>query len=264
MTTIKIKRVSVTLLLCLITTFSTFGQQENSRGLIGSKLRGLEYQLKAGFNVGGITPLPIPAEIRSIEKYSPNLSLSISGEVSKWFGNKNQWALITGITLDTKSMTTEAIVKNYGMEIIGDQGEKVAGQWTGGVKTKVKNSYITLPIMAGYKISSRWKLKGGTYFSYLFDGVFNGHVYEGYLREGDPTGEKVVFSDGKIATYDFSTDLRRFQWGLILGGEWKAYKHLNVYGDLTWGLNDAFKKDFNTITFAMYPIYLNLGFGYIF
>lgn len=49
-----------------------------------------------------------------------------------------------------------------------------------------------------------------------------------------------------------------------LGGEWKAFKHLNVYADLTWGLNDIFKKDFDTISFAMYPIYLNVGFGYAF
>jgi len=30
------------------------------------------------------------------------------------------------------------------------------------------------------------------------------------------------------------------------------------------GLNDIFKKDFDTIAFAMYPIYLNVGFGYAF
>ena len=34
--------------------------------------------------------------------------------------------------------------------------------------------------------------------------------------------------------------------GAQLGGEWKAFKHLNVYADLTWGLNDIFKKDFDT------------------
>ena len=90
------------------------------------------------------------------------------------------------------------------------------------------------------------------------------YVYDGYLRELDPTGNKVVFEDGKSAPYDFSKDLRRFAWGLQLGGEWKAFKHLNVYADLTWGMNDIFKKDFNTITFAMYPIYLNMGFGYAF
>jgi len=49
-----------------------------------------------------------------------------------------------------------------------------------------------------------------------------------------------------------------------VGGSWKAYKHLTVHADLTWGLNDIFQKDFKTISFAMYPIYLNLGFGYEF
>lgn len=252
------------ILLGFIFTLNVYGQKERSSAIIWSQLRGLEYQIKAGFNVGGFSPLPLPAEIRSIEKYNPNLALSVSGEVAKWFGKNEEWAFIFGLTLDTKSMTTEANVKNYGMEIIGEKGEKVAGQWTGGVRTKVKNSYISVPLMAGYKISSRWRIKGGAYLSYLMDGSFNGHVYEGYLREGDPTGEKVVFSDDKTALYDFSDELRKFQWGLIFGGEWKAFKHLNIYADLTWGLNDMFKKDFNTISFAMYPIYLNVGFGYLF
>ena len=52
--------------------------------------------------------------------------------------------------------------------------------------------------------------------------------------------------------------------GVSFGGEWKAFKHLTVHADVTWGLNNIFQKDFDTITFNMYPIYLNLGFGYAF
>ena len=51
---------------------------------------------------------------------------------------------------------------------------------------------------------------------------------------------------------------------MVSSSDWRAFKHLSVFADLTWGLNDIFKKDFNTITFAMYPIYLNVGFGYAF
>lgn len=72
--------------------------------------------------------------------------------------------------------------------------------------------------------------------SYRMEGDFTGDVYDGYLRELDPTGNKVIFDNGKSAPYDFSKDLRRFQWGMQLGGEWKAFKHLNVYADLTWGI----------------------------
>ena len=162
------------------------------------------------------------------------------------------------------SITTEATVKNYGMKIFNTNGGELKGLWTGGVKTKVKNSYLTVPVLANYKISNRWKVSAGPYVSYLIERNFSGHVYKGHLRTPDETGSRVDFTGESIATYDFSDNLRKFQWGMQLGGEWKAFKHLNVYADLTWGLNDIFKKDFDTISFAMYPIYLNVGFGYAF
>ena len=207
---------------------------------------------------------PLPVEIRSIDGYNPTLAISIGGEVTKWFAVQNKLGVIVGLRLENKAMTTEATVKNYNMEILGQGGERISGVWTGGVKTQVHTSGLTIPLMATYKLSNRWNIKAGPYFSYLLSREFSGHVYEGYLREGDPVGPKVEFTDGKIATYDFSDDLRHFQWGLQIGAGWRAFKHLNIYADLTWGLNDIFRNDFQTITFAMYPIYLNIGFGYAF
>lgn len=108
------------------------------------------------------------------------------------------------------------------------------------------------------------RLSAGPYISFMTSGDFSGHVNDGYLRKDNPTGDKVKFEGEQIAPYDFSDDLRKIQWGVQAGVDWRAFKHLNVFADLTWGLNDIFKKDFNTITFAMYPIYLNVGFGYAF
>ena len=169
-----------------------------------------------------------------------------------------------GLRLENKGMETKARVKNYGMEIIGDGGEHLAGNWTGKVKTKFKASYFSIPILAAYQLSPRVRLSAGPYVSFMTSGDFNGYVSDGYLRKGDPTGTKVEFKDGNTAPYDFSKDLRSFQWGMQAGAEWKAFKHLTVHADLEWGLNDIFKKEFKTITFNMYPIYLNAGFGYAF
>ena len=146
-------------------------------------------------------------------------------------------------------MRTKATVKNYNMEIIGYDGNRLKGNWTGGVRTKVQNSYITIPVLAAYKLNPRTTLKLGPYFSYLMDGDFSGHVYEGYLRETNPTGDKINFTNGAIATYDFSGDLRKFQWGVQAGVDWKAFKHLKVHADLNLGLNDIFNKDFKTVYF---------------
>ena len=235
---------------------------DRSSGLIRSSLKGLEYRLKAGLNVGGTSPLPLPNEIRKLNKYDPTLQIAIEGDVVKWFTPR--WGLLVGARLENKGMRTDANVKNYGMKMIAEDGGKMEGYWTGNVVTEVQNSYLSIPVAALWKPSPRWELKGGAFFSYVTKGHFSGHVYEGYLREGDPTGTKVEFEGNSIATYDFSSELRKFQWGAELGAQWRAYKHLSIYADLTWGLMDIFKSDFRTISFDMYPIYMNFGFAYIF
>ncbi|MEG1088024.1 MAG: porin family protein [Bacteroidales bacterium] len=264
----KKNKLYILYIICTISILSipylSYAQEERSESILRQYLTGLEYQVKAGFNIGGTAPLPLPPQIRSINSYSPNIAIAISGEVTKWLGEKKKFGIAVALKLENKSMSTNATTKNYGMEIVGEGGELVSGRWTGDVKTKVRNSYLSLPLMATCRLSNRWSMKLGPYISYLIDGEFSGYVSNGYLREGTPTGEKVEFTGEKSASYDFSKNLRKFQWGAQLGAEWKAFKHLNVYGDLTWGLNNIFKKDFTTISFAMYPIYLNVGFGYMF
>ncbi|MCD8092278.1 MAG: PorT family protein [Bacteroides sp.] len=259
-----IKKIITLIILAGSLHIALHAQESQNRTLMNAALHGWEYEIRAGISIGGTAPLPLPEEIRSIDAYNPILALIIEGNAIKWLGKEKKWGVITGLRMETKNMITKATVKNYGMEIIGNDGSRLKGNWTGGVKTKVRNSYLTVPVLAAYKLSPRWRAKLGAYVSYMMDGEFSGHVYEGYLREGDPTGEKVNFTDGAIATYDFTGDLRKFAWGLQAGADWRAFKHLNVFADLTWGMNDIFKKDFNTITFAMYPIYLNVGFGYAF
>lgn len=58
------------------------------------------------------------------------------------------------------------------MEIIGDGGEKLKGYWTGNVKTKVKNSYLTVPVLVAYQVAPRWRLKAGPFVSYVLEGDF--------------------------------------------------------------------------------------------
>jgi hypothetical protein len=263
------KNIYITLILFLCTAGTVQAQHERTKALIYSTLHGWEYGLKAGVNIGGTSPLPLPQEIRSLDAYSPGLAMSIEGNATKWFGDRSHWGITLGIRLESKHMTTRATTKNYNMKLVQNDGGELEGLWTGGVKTKVKNAYLTIPILANYKISKRWKLVAGPYVSYLIDKEFSGYVYDGQLRKPDAAGnigmgDVAPFEGKNIATYDFSDDLRRFAWGVQLGTEWRAFKRLSVHADLDWGLNGIFKSDFETITFAMYPIYLNVGFGYAF
>lgn len=174
---------------------------------------------------------------------------------------QSPWGVKLGVRLETKGMRTQARVKNYHMEMTADDGGYMVGAWTGHVTTKVRNTSLTFPVLATYSLGERWTLSAGPYLSWMFDGEFTGSAFDGYLRHTDPTGDKAEVSR---ASYDFSDDLRHFEWGAQVGAQWRAYKHLAVYADLEWGFNNIFPSDFQSVTFALYPIYANVGFTYIF
>ncbi len=234
---------------------------DTDHNILRAALKGWHVRLGAGFNVGGTSPLPLPREIRSINSYNPCLNVAINGEVRKSFEG-SPWGLAIGVRLEAKGMKTDARVKNYHMEAVNADGSgRVVGAWTGNVKTRVDNDYLSFPILATYTINSRWTVTAGPYLSWMINGSFTGEAYDGYIRNIDPTGDKAVVNR---ATYDFSDDLRRFNWGLQVGGEFLAYKHLAVRADLQWGLNGVFPSDYECITFALYPIYATIGFSYLF
>ncbi|MCE2616164.1 porin family protein [Phocaeicola oris] len=218
------------------------------------------FEIRGGFSVGGTSPLPMPKEIRHIDGFNPDVNPTVELNITHWV--KQHWGITSGIRCEVKGMTTKARVKNYSMEIVGSDGNRMKGNWTGGNQTRARNIYAAVPLLATYRLSDRVNVRGGLYAAFLMNGTFKGKVYEGYLRKDNPTGDKVNFTDESIATYDFSNHLSKFSWGAEVGAGWKASRRWNVYSELTWGFNNIFEKDFDTITFNMYPIYLNIGVGY--
>lgn len=232
---------------------------ENVRGISNT----WEYEVKAGVNIGGIAPISFPREIREINSYSPKLNGTIEASVTHWLCKDKVWGISSGLRVEEKGMKTEARVKNYSTEIL-NEGSRVKGMWTGDVTTNYNSTLLTMPLMANYRFNDVWKVRAGMYVSYRLDGEFSGSVSNGYLREGSPIGERIEFADGKTSTFDFTSDLSRWHYGLQIGGTWRAFHQFTVNADFTWGLNNAFNRDFKTITFNMYPLYMNIGFGYRF
>ena len=220
------------------------------------------FTASAGFSVGGTAPLQMPAEIRSINSFSltPNYQASFLAE--KTFG---QCGIVSGIRFEDKGMKEEANVKNYHMAIV--QGEQsIEGQFTGDVTTEVRQMMLTVPVMLSWRNNSEsFRLRFGPYASYLLKKGFSGYARNGYLRLGDPTGPKIVIGDGKDrGDYDFSTDMRRMQYGLDLGCDWFFLKHLGMYADIEWGLTGIHHSGFKTVEQTLYPIYGTLGLTYRF
>ena len=167
-------------------------------------------------------------------------------------------------------MRTDAGVKGYHMKIVRG-GEELEGVFTGDVVTKVDMSLITVPLQITYDLNPQVRLKLGPYVSYVSASKFDGWAYDGYLRrqeegheKGDPTGQKVMLghNEGERGDYDFSDDMRTWQFGIDFGADWYITKRWGLKADLSWGLTGIFQKDFDTIEQTMYPIYGTIGVIY--
>lgn len=219
------------------------------------------YYARLGYCLGGTAPVGMPATIRSLHSYTlrPNFTLGINA----FHPFNDKWGFMIGLHFDNKGMKTDAGVKNYHMTMVRG-GEELEGVFTGNVVTKVDQSLITVPIQGTFDVSDKVRLKLGPYVSYVTSHKFSGYAYDGYLRQGDPTGPKVELGheDGERGEYDFSSDMRNWQFGAAVGVDWYITQRWGASVDLTWGLTEVFKKDFTTIEQSMFPIYGSIGVVY--
>jgi len=238
----------------LVSLFATTARAERF-------LDNLTYYGRLGYSIGGTAPLGMPETIRSLSKYKLKDNVNIGLDAYKPL--RNGWGLQAGFHLENKGMETDARVKNYSMEM--RQGsETLRGRFTGNVVTSVSQWMLTMPLQLSYDVSSKVRVKLGPYFSLLTSKQFAGYAYDGYLRVGTPTGEKVEMGTDEASRgdYDFSSDMRRWQFGIVAGADWFFYKHFGAFADLSWGVTGVFKRDFKTIEQTMYPIYGTIGITY--
>lgn len=219
------------------------------------------FEVRAGFEMGGTVPFPLPAQMRTIEGFSPLGNFSVQALANMPFNKR--WEMLLGFRFERKGMTAESTVKDYNMSIQSDDGGAITGRWTGFVSMSADQWMVTLPLEATFNITEVGRIRGGLYFGYVTKGKFYGEVKDGYLREGNPTGAKIEVGE-EPQSFEFNDDMRRFQWGWTLGGEWRIYKGLSAFLDLDWGLNNIFVPEFETIAFDMHPIFGTVGIGYSF
>lgn len=221
----------------------------------------IEYNVRLGYNIGGTAPVGLPATIRKLNDYDFEANVSLCFDVKTTI--KGRWGVMSGLHLENKGMKTDASVKNYHMTIQQD-GSYLEGYFTGHNVTKVEEWLITVPVMATCNVGRGVTLKLGPYLSYVLTSKFEGDVYDGYLRQDTPTGPKVTFgsADNERGTFDFSGDMRHWQFGIDFGADWYFTHRWGVYADLAWGVTGVHKSSFKTIEQTLYPIYGTVGVTY--
>ena len=228
-----------------------------AKGLLNNTV----YYGRVGVNIGGTAPINMPATIRGMNKFTiqPNLVLGL--DVYKPLNG--HWGLMAGLHMENKNMKVDARVKNYHM-ILTQGGDQLEGRFTGNVVTQVDENMLTLPVQMTCDCGKNVRIMLGPYISYVLSHQFSGYAYNGYLRQGDPTGTKVMLGndDSSRGDYNFSSDMRHWQYGLSGGIDWNFSKRWGCYANVAWGLSGLFKSDFHTLDQTLYPIYGTIGLTY--
>ncbi len=251
----------ISLMLALLLAVAT-AHAEGGLIRVGSFFDDLTTVARLGYGLGGSAPVGMPATIRKLNEFplTPNLSFGVD-ELKPIAGGP--WGVLVGVHFENKGMSTDATVKNYHMQI-DRQGEVLEGVFTGRVVTKATEWMFTVPLQATRQLGKRVRLKVGPYVSYLTQRRFYGWAYNGYLRVDDPTGAKVELGEAadERGDYDFSSHMRRMQWGIDVGADIAISNRLGCYADLSWGLSGIHKSDFHTVEQTLYPIYGTVGITY--
>lgn len=85
-----------TFVLALLSLTNVFAQSgshtdDTDENLLRAAVRGWHVRVGAGFNLGGTSPLPLPAEIRSIDGFNPGLCIALEEQC------KNNLAHLHGV-----------------------------------------------------------------------------------------------------------------------------------------------------------------------
>lgn len=221
----------------------------------------LQLRIRAGYSIGATTPIPLPETIRSIDGYRLMPSFMVGFDAM--LPLRGKWGVALGLHFENKGMEGDVTTKAYHMELVkGDS--RIEGLFTGHVKQKVTQWMLTIPLQATLQLGRKVTLKGGPFVSVLLSSDFSGIASDGYLRQGDPTGAKILMGskEDEWASYDFSDEMRRMQFGIGIGADWQVYRRLGVSADLNWGLTGIFPGDFKTVEQSLYPIYGTIGIFY--
>ncbi|MCD8302483.1 MAG: outer membrane beta-barrel protein, partial [Prevotellaceae bacterium] len=175
--------IGAALLACLsLTAVAETGDKYEKWGPTSESGAGVIVRL--GYTLGGTTPVPLPNEIRSINAFSPHGGATIAADVYKMLCKR--WGISVGWHFFYEGFHTSADVKNYKMSLT-QEGNTMSGYFTGCDVTNVGMWGLTMPVLATWRLSPRWNISAGPFFTVFYSQSFDGQVYDnkqgvGYLR----------------------------------------------------------------------------------
>ncbi len=221
----------------------------------------MEYRVSATYNIGGTTPMGLPAEIRAINSYNPGFHFSVGADAAKMLTAK--WGVGIGIGYETVGMKTGIKARNYHLTmniLSGNTTGTRTGYFTGNIKNDTRIGYLTIPVTAVFRPNDAWRFDAGMYFAFALEREFNGLVQGGQIRE-TPMHAAIGINR---AEYNYSSDLNKFDTGFLVTASRRIFDGLGVKAGLKWGVKSVLNKSTRKVNMNTYNVYLNVGLDYTF
>ena len=166
-------------------TVLTFGMAATAKA---GGIDSLQLKVRAGYNIGGTSPIPLPETIRSIDSYSLTPSFMVG--IDAMLPLNEKWGISAGLHFENKGMKAEVTTKSYHMEVIKG-GTHLSGLFTGHVSQKITQWMLTVPVQATLGLGKKVMLKGGPYVSFLLSKGFSGSLVSVLVLTGRCTSALV-------------------------------------------------------------------------
>jgi hypothetical protein len=245
----KMKKIFITGLCALLLGLSLAAQETQTKVALQHKAHTWKVAGQLGLQTGGAVPVPMSAISGAGGAANVHVKLypQMAARVSRRLSDK--WWAYAGLNYAASGFMAKARIKNQ--RIRDENGDLV--YFTGISHVEMAFAYAELPVCAEYAISSRHKLLMGLYSACKVSGTFKTTALKGFTGVNpNSMGAEVQPSDN-IRT-DFSSDLRRWDFGVLLGYEFVLLSRLNAGLHLNFSPLDIFKSAADYFDYTMHPL----------
>ena len=256
----KTTNISAIAIIISLLFFSNLNAQELNKKI--------DWFFVGGLNFGATAPLPFPSSRLDIKgvtlKINPQLGANVIYNINE------RWGVGTGLTIDWKSMSVRTKVHDVYSHITTPTaiegipaGAVLYGHIQGRATTNTNMIYLTQPFYATYRFSPKWQIRFGGYIAETLKREFKGSVKDVSIIIDKINDNPVngLEKDIPYATYNFSKNVRKFEAGLLTGGEYRLNNTVGFYANFSWALHPYFSGK-NPVDFTTRNLFGNLGVTY--
>lgn len=213
--------------------------------------QGLEFGIKGGFTLG--TPYGIAEEgAKGKLGAGPTFGVFIRGQLNF------RWKVQAEFLYSKKGSTFKTPVEGDTLYKDEQNGQPytVHTIYKGWVEGEFDNVYLDIPVVFLYRLNTKWNLLVGPQFSYLLKGKNKGTAD---IEVGDPENPFTTVED---EPFDQSEQLKKWDYGILLGGMYHLNNKMHIGLSVTTGLFSIYDKNYKYLDRTVRNIYLQASLGF--